>query len=66
MTSEVVQGEAPVVGILSKETMETLSGVRNPVRPVKEEALVEAGDPTMVAEVDMGTTSKDHTSIIVL
>lgn len=34
------------------------------MRLVKGEALVEEEDPTMVAEVDMGTTTEAHISTI--
>ena len=44
--------------------METLSGVSSPVRLVREEALVEAEDPTMVVEVDMGVEIEARTSTI--
>lgn len=41
--------------VLKKKDMETLSGVKNLVRPVREEDLVEAEDPTMVEREDMVT-----------
>ena len=62
-TLEVAQGDALVAGVMSREVMENLSGMRRPLRPVRGEALVEAKDPTMVAGEDMQTTTKVQTSL---
>ena len=62
-TLEVAQGDALVAGVMSREVMENLSGMRRPLRPMRGEALVEAKDPTMVAGEDMETTTKVHTSL---
>lgn len=46
---------------MSRETMRTLSSVRIPMRPIKEEDLVEVEGPRMVTKVDMVITIEDHT-----
>ena len=51
-------------GLINRETMGILSGVSRLVRPVRGEALIEAEDPTMVAEADMGKAAKANTSAI--